>query len=179
MLLFSTPLGKSVPFPLFIYNRAELVPSFPVLRDGNTRAVRVSSMNFVFNKRFITGFFWTEANETRQAVENKKGQALLALRCPQSHTFTSLLPFSLISLLHLKSPYALTIATLRSQVAAQVPSMPCGRQGQFGAVSLVALGILSDMWHGTGKPCGTGSSANPQFWAFHSHSSCPQEALRP
>lgn len=40
MLLFSTPLGKSVLFPLFIYNRGELVPSFPVLGDGDTRSVR-------------------------------------------------------------------------------------------------------------------------------------------
>lgn len=31
----------------------------------------------------------------------------------------------------------------------------------------VALGILSDMWCCTGKPCGAGSPANSQFWAFH------------
>lgn len=45
-------------------------------------------------------------------------------------------------------------------------------RGQGGAVwgcehsSLGNLGILSDMWHGSGKPCGTGSLASPLSGAF-------------
>lgn len=43
----------------------------------------------------------------------------------------------------------------------------------------VDLGILSDMWCGTGKPCGAGSSANFQFWAFHSILSALERLPRP
>lgn len=83
-------------------------------------------------------------------------------RYRQNHKFTFSCHFLLIYLPYLKSPWACARATLRSHALCQFPVFLAG-QGRLGFFTRVALGILSDMWRCTGKPCGAGSPANPNF----------------
>lgn len=54
---------------------------------GDTTSVRVQPNTLCIQSKVHSGLSWTQANETRHSMENRKGQALLAPTGPQSHTY--------------------------------------------------------------------------------------------
>lgn len=84
---------------------------------------------------------WAQTNETRRSLGNKKGQALLSPRGPQSPPRAPFVPFSLIRVLHLN--HAKLFNSYLKKPRGRPSSQHALWQGGAGrAISIVDLGIL-------------------------------------